>query len=47
MAFAVRKGDLDTLNVFDGWVRVVEEEGWLQNRRDYWFKSNEWESLIQ
>ena len=47
VAFAVRKGDLDTLNVFDGWVRVVEEEGWLQNRRDYWFKSNEWESLIQ
>lgn len=47
VAFAVRKGDLDTLNVFDGWIRVVEEEGWLQNRRDYWFKSNEWESLIQ
>ncbi|MCH5276760.1 MAG: transporter substrate-binding domain-containing protein [Desulfovibrionaceae bacterium] len=47
VAFAVRKGDLDTLNVFDGWIRVVEEEGWLQKRRDYWFKSNEWESLIQ
>lgn len=47
VAFAVRKGDLDTLNVFDGWIRVVEEEGWLQNRRDYWFKSNEWENLIQ
>lgn len=47
VAFAVRKGDLDTLNVFDGWIRVVEEEGWLQNRRDYWFKSNEWESRIQ
>lgn len=47
VAFAVRKGDLDTLNVFDGWIRVVEEEGWLQNRRNYWFKSNEWESRIQ
>jgi polar amino acid transport system substrate-binding protein len=47
IAFAVRKGDLDTLNVFDGWIRVVEEEGWLQERRDYWFKSDEWESLLQ
>lgn len=47
VAFAVKKGDVDTLNVFDGWIRVVEEEGWLQNRRDYWFYSNEWEQRIQ
>lgn len=46
VAFAVRKGDHDTLNVLDGWIRIVDEEGWLQNRRDYWFKSNEWEAKI-
>lgn len=47
IAIAVRKGDADTLNVLDGWIRMVEEEGWLQERRDYWFKSNQWESLLK
>ena len=47
IAIAVRKGDADTLNVLDGWIRMVEEVGWLQERRDYWFKSNQWESLLK
>ena len=47
IAIAVRKGDADTLNVLDGWIRMVEEEGWLQECRDYWFKSNQWESLLR
>ena len=46
VAIAVRKGDFDTLNVLDGWIRTVEEEGWLEKKRQYWFKSNEWESLL-
>ena len=46
VAFAVPKGDFDTLNVFDGWIRLVEEEGWLQERRNYWFKSDAWQSRI-
>jgi len=24
----------------------VEEEGWLQERRDYWFKSDAWQSRL-
>ena len=47
ICLAVRKNDLDTLNVFDGWIRMVEEEGFLENRRSYWFRSNEWESLLK
>lgn len=47
IGFAVRKGDVDTLNFFDNWIRVVEAEGWLQQRRDYWFGSRDWESLIK
>ncbi len=43
VSFAVPKGDIDTLNVFDNWIRQVEAEGWLQDRRDYWFKNNSWE----
>ena len=46
VAFAVPKGDFDTLNVFDGWIRLVEEEGWLQERRNYWFKSDAWQSRL-
>ena len=46
IAFAVPKGDFDTLNVFDSWIRLVEEEGWLQERRDYWFKSDAWQSRL-
>jgi polar amino acid transport system substrate-binding protein len=47
IAFAVPKGDPDSLNVFDSWIRMVEEEGWLQERRDYWFKSDSWQSMIK
>jgi polar amino acid transport system substrate-binding protein len=47
IAFAVPKGDADSLNVFDSWIRMAEEEGWLQDRRDYWFKSNAWQSRLQ
>ena len=46
VAFAVLKGDFDTLNVFDGWIRLMEEEGWLQERRNYWFKSDAWQSKV-
>lgn len=47
IGFAVRKGDVDTLNYFDNWIRVVDAEGWLQERKHYWFETNAWESLIQ
>lgn len=46
VAFAVPKGDFDTVNVFDGWIRLMEAEGWLQERRDYWFKSDAWQSRL-
>ena len=47
IAMAVRKGDFDTVNALDSWIRVVEAEGWLQNRRDFWFKSKDWEKTLQ
>lgn len=46
VAFALPKGDFDTLNVFDSWIRLVEEEGWLEERRQYWFKSNAWQEKL-
>ena len=36
-AIAVRKGDPDTLNVLNSWIRAVEAEGWFKERFQYWF----------
>ncbi len=47
ISFAVRKGDLDYLNWLNNWVLVNMSKGWLQNRYQYWFFTNEWESMIQ
>jgi polar amino acid transport system substrate-binding protein len=47
IGFAVRKGDFDTLNFFNNWIRVVEAEGWLQERKHYWFGTRDWEDQIQ
>jgi polar amino acid transport system substrate-binding protein len=47
IGFAVRKGDLDTLNFFNNWIGYVGSEGWLQERKTYWFEKKDWESLIQ
>ena len=41
--FAIRKSDVDTLNYFDNWIRVVEAEGWLKERKEYWFGTRDWE----
>ena len=47
IGFALRKGDLDTLNYFNNWIRTVEAEGWLQELHNYWFNTRDWESRIQ
>lgn len=46
IGFAVRKGDPDLLNYLDSWIRVVEAEGWLAERKHYWFETQDWEKLI-
>ncbi|HEY73618.1 MAG: amino acid ABC transporter substrate-binding protein [Chloroflexi bacterium] len=43
-AFAVRKGDPDTLFFFNSWIR--ENEDWLQDRSDYWYGTKDWEYLL-
>ena len=43
-AFAVRKGDPDTLFFFNSWILANKE--WLQERADYWYGSKDWEELL-
>lgn len=47
IGFALRKGDYDTLNYFNNWIRVVTLEGWLKERNHYWFGTKDWESQIK
>ena len=47
IGFALRKGDFDTLNYLDNWIRVVEAEGWLRERKHYWFETVAWESRVR
>lgn len=47
IGFAVRKGDVDTLNYFNNWIRVKKAKGWLQEREEYWFETRKWENQIQ
>jgi polar amino acid transport system substrate-binding protein len=47
IGFAVRKGDVDTLNFFNNWITFVQSEGWLAERNHFWFETMEWEPLIK
>lgn len=47
IGFAIRKGDFDSLNFLDNWIRVAEAEGWLKERKHYWFETKEWERLLK
>lgn len=47
IAFALRKGDPDTLNVLNNWIRLKHESGWLKDRHKYWFGGKDWESKLK
>jgi polar amino acid transport system substrate-binding protein len=47
IGFAVRKGDFDTLNYFNNWIRVTKAKGWLLDRKQYWFETKDWEGMLK
>lgn len=47
IAFAVRKGDPDFVNFLDGWIRMVNDEGWLAERHNYWFRTDKWKDQVE
>ena len=44
--FAVRRGDPDALNYFNNWIAQQWRSGWLEERHDYWFASEEWADQV-
>jgi len=47
IGFAIGKGDIDFLNFLNNWILVKNSDGWLQERYDYWFTSQDWKSLVE
>ncbi|MDX2481984.1 MAG: transporter substrate-binding domain-containing protein [Desulfuromusa sp.] len=47
IGFAIRKGDVDFLNFLNNWIRVKNADGWLQDRYDYWFTTQDWKSQLE
>ncbi len=44
--FALRKGDPDALNFFNNWILLRQQDGWLKERHDYWFKRRDWAARV-
>lgn len=47
IGFALPKGDLDLLNYFNSWITIVDAEGWLADRKQYWFETQDWKDQIE
>jgi len=41
---AIRKGDVDTLNVLNNWIQANTK--FLQARRHYWFETQDWRAAV-
>ncbi len=47
IGFAMRKGDPDTLAFFNSWITIVNLEGWLEERHQYWFDTKDWSNQVE
>jgi polar amino acid transport system substrate-binding protein len=47
IGIGVRKGDSDTLNLINNWIEINRNNGWIQGKYAYWFKSQDWKNLIE
>ncbi len=47
IGFALKKGDFDTMNYLNNWITVKTSQGWLAEKKTYWFETRSWENRIQ
>ncbi len=45
-AFAVRLGEEDKKHFFNQWIQARTDDGWLQQRYDYWFTTLDWKDQL-
>jgi len=41
------EGDVDTLKLLQHWITIRQTDGWLAERKHYWFETTEWETLVK
>ena len=44
--FVMRKGDPDALNYFNNWIAQQWRTGWLEERHNYWFATEDWADQV-
>ena len=44
--FALRKGDADALEFFNAWIKKNQDNGWLKERHDFWFRTRDWADRV-
>lgn len=47
IGFAIQKGDYDALNYFNNWIINAKAQGFLKEKKAYWFESRKWEELVK
>lgn len=47
ICMGVPKGDPDTLAYLNNWITVVRNNGFIEKKVNYWWKSLEWEALLK
>jgi polar amino acid transport system substrate-binding protein len=47
ISMGVRKGDPDTLAYLNNWIVVVKNQGFIEEKVNYWWKGMAWQSLIE
>ena len=47
ISMGVRKADPDTLAYLNNWIVVVKNQGFIEEKVNYWWKSMAWQSLIE
>ncbi|MEK6193983.1 MAG: transporter substrate-binding domain-containing protein [Deltaproteobacteria bacterium] len=47
ICIGVPKGDPDTLASLNNWITTVRNNGFIEKKVNYWWKSLEWEGLLQ
>ena len=47
ISIGVRKGDFDTINFINNWIEINRNNGWIQKKYNYWFKTRDWKGMIE
>ncbi len=47
IAIAIRKNDAETLNFLNSWIQILDSEGWVKERKAFWYEQSSWLKDVQ